>query len=205
MGEVFTPLARSRSSYYCKGSPVHFAMVELFRMESTGSTVVTLTFKNLYSRPVSKLTIHYRCKNQAGAVVGEDDFDYQNVGAPEGACFGGNDGVFISDEPLSSVDVNLVSVVYDDGILHSLKRCGPVALPAPRALPEPVKNALCTAMNSRFLRYYPADLTDGWQCACGAFNYNAGKGKTKCTECGVDRADLFAAIQGIAAHNAGQV
>ena len=103
MGEVFTPLARSRSSYYCKGSPVHFAMVELFRMESTGSTVVTLTFKNLYSRPVNKLTIHYRCKNQAGVVVGEDDFDYLNVQAPEGACFGGNDGVFISEDRKSVV------------------------------------------------------------------------------------------------------
>ena len=47
MGETFTPLARSRASYYCKGSPVHFVMVELFKMESTGETVVPRTFKNL--------------------------------------------------------------------------------------------------------------------------------------------------------------
>lgn len=47
MSQAFTPIARSRASYYCKGSPVHFSMVELFRMEETGETVVTLTFKNL--------------------------------------------------------------------------------------------------------------------------------------------------------------
>ena len=52
MSQAFTPIARSRASYYCKGSPVHFSMVELFRMEETGETVVTLTFKNLYSRPL---------------------------------------------------------------------------------------------------------------------------------------------------------
>ena len=45
MSQAFTPIARSRASYYCKGSPVHFSMVELFRMEETGETVVTLTFK----------------------------------------------------------------------------------------------------------------------------------------------------------------
>ena len=52
MNQKFTPLAQSRASYYCKGSPVHFVMVELFRMEGTGATVVTLTFKNLFSRPL---------------------------------------------------------------------------------------------------------------------------------------------------------
>lgn len=35
MSQKFTPLAQSRASYYCKGSPVHFVMVELFRMEGT--------------------------------------------------------------------------------------------------------------------------------------------------------------------------
>ena len=44
MGQKFTPLAQSRASYYCKGSPVHFVRVELFRMEGTGDTVVTLSF-----------------------------------------------------------------------------------------------------------------------------------------------------------------
>ena len=62
MSETFTPLAQSRASYYCKGSPVHFVQVELFRMDSTGSTVVTLTFKNFYSRPIQSFVAHYRCK-----------------------------------------------------------------------------------------------------------------------------------------------
>lgn len=193
MSETFTPIARSRAGYYCKGSPVHFVMVELFRMESTGSTVVTLTFKNLYSRPVMEFTAHYRCKNRAGQVIGEDDFAYHQVGAGEGECFGSDDGVFISDEPLGSVEVNLVSVTYDDGILHSLKRCAPVALPPLRPLPEAARDEVRRTLGVRGVRYYPEQAADGWRCVCGAFNYNAGQGRTYCSECGAAKQQAFAA------------
>ena len=88
MSQKFTPLAQSRASYYCKGSPVHFVMVELFRMEGTGATVVTLTFKNLFSRPLVSFTAYFRCKNKYGEVVVEDSFTYDNVYAGEGECFG---------------------------------------------------------------------------------------------------------------------
>lgn len=84
MSQKFTPLAQSRASYYCKGSPVHFVMVELFRMEGTGATVVTLTFKNLFSRPLVSFTAYFRCKNKYGEVVVEDSFTYDNVYAGEG-------------------------------------------------------------------------------------------------------------------------
>ena len=40
----------------------------------------------------------------------------------------------------------------------------------------------------------PAQAEDGWRCACGAFNYNAGLGKRMCTECGADKAMLAAAV-----------
>lgn len=195
MSETFTPLARSRASYYCKGSPVHFVMVELFKMESTGSTVVTLTFKNLYSHPIKQFTAHYRCKNRAGEVLCEDDFEYFNVGAQEGECFGSDDGVFISDEPLGSVEVTLVSVMYDDDILHSLKRCPPVALPPLRPLPDNERAVVRNTLNLHGLRYYPEEVADGWRCACGGFNYNAGKGKYRCSECGADKAAMLAAVQ----------
>ena len=114
MSQKFTPLAQSRASYYCKGSPVHFVMVELFRMEGTGATVVTLTFKNLFSRPLVSFTAYFRCKNKYGEVVVEDSFTYDNVYAGEGECFGFDDAVFVSDEPLGSVEVRLGSVTYDD-------------------------------------------------------------------------------------------
>ena len=39
-----------------------------------------------------------------------------------------------------------------------------------------------------------AQAEDGWRCACGAFNYNAGLGKRMCTECGADKAMLAAAV-----------
>ncbi len=195
MSETFTPLARSRSSYYCKGSPVHFVMVELFRMEQTGETVVTLTFKNLYSHPIRSFTAHYCCKNRAGQVLGEDDFTYSNVDVRDGQCFGSDDGVFISDEMLGSVEVSLVSVTYDDGVLHSLRRCPPVALPALRPLEKEMRESVRSAMGIRALKYMPEEAPDGWRCACGGFNYNVGRGKYTCSECGADKAALQAAVQ----------
>lgn len=195
MADSFIPIACNRATYYCKGSPVHFAMVELFKMQSTGSTVVTFTFKNLYSRPLKKLTVHYRCKNAQGNIIGEDDFDYSNLKIAEGICFGQDEGVFISDEPLSSVEVSLVSVIYDDDILHSLKKCPPIALPPLQKLSATQKDTLYQALRSPLLRYYPQEVADGWRCACGGFNYNAGIGKLQCTECDTKREELFTQVQ----------
>lgn len=195
MSETFTPLAQSRASYYCKGSPVHFDMVELFRMESTGSTVVTLTFKNLYTRPVRTFVAHFRCKDRQGAVLGEDDFTYEDVGAGEGESFGSDDAVFVCDDALGSVEVNLVAVTYDDGLLHSLRRCPPVALPRLRTLPLSERAAVRAALGNPHIDYYPEEAADGWRCGCGAFNYSAGKAKYTCSDCGADRALLAAAVR----------
>ena len=178
MSQAFTPIARSRASYYCKGSPVHFSMVELFRMEETGETVVTLTFKNLYSRPLQRLVAHFRCKDKQGRMIGEDDFVYEDVNAAEGETFGFDDGVFVSDVPLGSVEASLVSVTYD-GATHSLRGCPPVALPRPQALSEAERRYVEGVLRIGGLKYRPAQAEDGWRCACGAFNYNASAGPTR--------------------------
>ena len=194
MSETFTPLAQSRASYYCKGSPVHFVQVELFRMDSTGSTVVTLTFKNFYSRPIQSFVAHYRCKNRQGEVIGEEDFSYENVDACNGEIFGYDDAVFVCDEPLGSVEVKLVAVTYDDGILHSLKRCTPVALPKLRPLPANERASVRAALGNPEISYYTEEAEDGWRCGCGGFNYTVGQGKRICSECGADKGILIAAI-----------
>ena len=195
MSQKFTPLAQSRASYYCKGSPVHFVMVELFRMEGTGATVVTLTFKNLFSRPLVSFTAYFRCKNKYGEVVVEDSFTYDNVYAGEGECFGFDDAVFVSDEPLGSVEVRLGSVTYDDGAPHDLRRCPAVALPALRPLPQRERAAVCRALGTQDADYYPEEAADGWRCTCGAFNYNAGRGIRYCSECGVEKVLMQAAVR----------
>ena len=195
MSQKFTPLAQSRASYYCKGSPVHFVMVELFRMEGTGATVVTLTFKNLFSRPLVSFTAYFRCKNKCGEVVVEDSFTYDNVYAGEGECFGFDDAVFVSDEPLGSVEVRLGSVTYDDGAPHDLRRCPAVALPALRPLPQRERAAVCRALGTQDADYYPEEAADGWRCTCGAFNYNAGRGIRYCSECGVEKVLMQAAVR----------
>ena len=195
MSHQFTQLADSRARYYCKGSPVHFVRVELFRVEDTGDTAVTLTFKNLYTRPLLSFTAFFRCKNSAGEIVVEDAFTYENVYAGEGDCFGFDDAVFVSKEPLSSIDVRLGSVTYDDGVAHDLRRCAAVPLPTPQPLPDGVRAAVERTLHLRGALYYPEDVEDGWRCACGAFNYNAGRGITCCSECGAEKAMLKAALR----------
>ena len=195
LAQKFTPLAQSRASYYCKGSPVHFVRVELFRMEGTGDTVVTLTFKNLFSRPLVSFTAYFRCKNKYGEIVVEDSFTYDDVYANEGDCFGCDDAVFVSDEPLGSVEVRLGSVTYDDGAPHDLRRCTAVALPPLRPLPQRERSALCRALHTEDADYYPEEAEDGWRCTCGAFNYNAGQGICFCSECGMEKAMLQSALR----------
>ncbi|MFQ8832896.1 MAG: hypothetical protein ACLR7U_08490 [Ruthenibacterium lactatiformans] len=192
MSQKFTPLAQSRASYYCKGSPVHFVMVELFRMEGTGATVVTLTFKNLFSRPLVSFTAYFRCKNKYGEVVVEDSFTYDNVYAWDGECFGFDDAVFVSDEPLGSVEVRLGSVTYDDGAPHDLRRCPAVALPALRPLPQRERAAVCRALAGCGL--LPEEAADGWRCTCGAF-ITTRAAASVCSECGVEKVLMQAAVR----------
>lgn len=164
-------------------------------MEGTGATVVTLTFKNLFSRPLVSFTAYFRCKNKYGEVVVEDSFTYDNVYAGEGECFGFDDAVFVSDEPLGSVEVRLGSVTYDDGAPHDLRRCPAVALPALRPLPQRERAAVCRALGTQDADYYPEEAADGWRCTCGAFNYNAGRGIRYCSECGVEKVLMQAAVR----------
>ncbi len=201
MSERFIPLAQSRASYYCKGSPVHFSMVELFRMESTGETVVTLTFKNLFSRPLVTFTAYYRCKNRHGEVIAEDSFTYQDVYAAEGESFGFDDAVFVSAEPLGSVEVHLGSVIYDDGVVHDLRRCPAVALPPLHRLSESERAAVCRALNTDDAEFEPVQAADGWRCTCGEFNYNAGRGKNVCSGCGCEKLLIGAAVRDAKKHS----
>ncbi len=194
MAQKFTLLVDSRAGYYCKGSPVHFVRVELFRVEETGDTAVTLTFKNLFTRPLMSLTAYFRCKNRAGEVVVEDSFTYNNVNAAEGECFGCDEAVFVSDEPLASVDVRLASVTYDDGVPHDLRRCTAVSLGRPRPMPPQVRDELNRLLGTDDLAFCPRNAEDGWCCACGAFNYNAGRGAYLCSECGLEKNRLAAAL-----------
>lgn len=204
MNATFTPLAQSSAGYYCKGSPIHFDMVELFRLENTGDTVVTLTFKNLYSQPVQNFIAHYVCKDKTGMVLIEDDFTYENVNAGQGEYFGSDEAVCVSEDPLGSVEVSLVGVMYGDEKIHNLTQCTPVALPKLRPLPVDERVAVRTALNYRPINYYPQEAPDGWRCGCGAFNYNAGDARYTCSDCGVDKAVLVAAVQEVVRQQAGQ-
>ena len=195
MSSQFTSVAKSRARYYSKGAPVQFVQVELLRMEETGNIVVTLTFKNIAPQILTGFTAHFRCKNAQGEVVMEDDFYYEALEVAEGESFGTDDAVYVSDVPLSSVEVNLGSVEYGPQRHHSLAGCQSVPLPVQRALPPEMAAAVSRALQMNIARFLPANGKDGWQCTCGAFNYNVATGAVRCSECGADKAALFSAMR----------
>ncbi|MEG1569034.1 MAG: hypothetical protein RR349_05725 [Oscillospiraceae bacterium] len=191
---AYSSLARSRANYYIKGSPVQFVQVELLREESSGDILVTLTFKNLYQRLLTGCKVHFICKNALGALVAEEDFVYEELAVPAGEIFGDNDAVFISTEPIASVEVKLVSICFENGREHDMTAYEQVRLPALRPLAEEARAVLYKTIGGDALQYRPAQTDEGWQCTCGAFNYNAGKSISVCNECGMDKALLFSAM-----------
>lgn len=70
-----------------------------------------------------------------------------------------------------------------------------VALPALRPLPQRERAAVCRALGTQDADYYPEEAADGWRCTCGAFNYNAGRGIRYCSECGVEKVLMQAAVR----------
>ena len=117
MEQNFNLLAQSRANYYTQGSPVQFVRVELLKGEETGEVAVCLTFKNVSSETITGLVVKYKCKNRQGQVICEDQYYYENISAGQGDLFGMDDAVYVSNEPVGSVDVEL-----DQMFLQILKK-----------------------------------------------------------------------------------
>ena len=105
MDQNFSLMAQSRANYYTAGSPVQFVRVELLKGDVTGEVAVCLTFKNVGTEPLTGLVVHFKCKDAAGQVLCEDDLYYEQINAQPGAVFGSDDAVYVSDTPVSSVEV----------------------------------------------------------------------------------------------------
>lgn len=186
MEENFDLLAQSRANYYTKGSPVQFVRVELLKGDVSGDVAVCLSFKNITSRPMTGLAIHFRCKNRSGEVVCADQFYYQDLDTANGQVFGADDAVYISDAPIGSVEVDLGQAFYADGTTEDLSTYPRVRLPLPQKLSEEIAQKLCDRTHKEGLNVMPQVLEDGWYCACGAFHPSTEEG-VWCSECGADR------------------
>ncbi len=185
MEESFDLIAQTRANYYTPGSPVQFVRVELLRGNQSGDNAVCLTFKNISQTALTALDVTFKCKNAAGEILCEDNFEYRDLDVQPGELFGMDDAVFITQEPIASVDVVLKSVYNGQGMfrLDNIKR---VRLPAPRRLPEELQAALSKHMGRKGLRYAPQVLDSGWYCACGAFHPKE-EDTVYCSECHCDR------------------
>lgn len=192
MDQNFSLMAQSRANYYTAGSPVQFVRVELLKGDETGEVAVCLTFKNVGTEPLTGLVIHFKCKDAAGQVLCEDDFYYEQLDAQPGDLFGSDDAVYVSDTPVSSVEIEQDRAFLNGrGVdLRGYKR---VRLQTPRILPASIAKTLQSRTGNDALICVPQDIEQGWFCACGAFHPNE-ENTQVCSECGGDRAYIKAAL-----------
>ena len=185
MEESFDPIAQTRANYYTPGSPVQFVRVELLKGSVSGDRAVCLTFKNISRVNLTALEIHFKCKTTGGEILCEDEFAYRDLDVKPGELFGMDDAVFITQKPITSVDVVLRNVYNGKRVvrLDNIKR---VRLPAPRRLPDDLAAALEERMGRKGMLYAPQVLDCGWYCACGAFHPKE-EDTVYCSECGSDR------------------
>jgi hypothetical protein len=193
--ESFDLVAQTRANYYTPGSPVQFVRVELLRGAQSGDNAVCLTFKNVSQVTLTALDVRFKCKNVAGEILCEDSFDYRDLQVQPGELFGMDDAVFITQEPIASVDVILKNV-YNEHRVVRLENVKRVRLPAPRRMPEDIQSKLAELMGRRGLRYMPQVLETGWYCACGAFHPKE-EDTVYCSECGCDRILLQNALNNL--------
>ena len=195
MDQNFSLMAQSRANYYTAGSPVQFVRVELLKGDVTGEVAVCLTFKNVGTEPLTGLVVHFKCKDAAGQVLCEDDFYYEQLNAQPGEVFGSDDAVYVSDTPVSSVEVEQDRAFLNGrGVdLRAYKR---VRLQLPRVLPTSIARTLQNRTGNAQLTCVPQDNEYGWFCACGAFHPNE-ENSSVCSECGGDRAQIKATLTNI--------
>lgn len=195
MDQNFSLMAQSRANYYTAGSPVQFVRVELLKGDVTGEVAVCLTFKNVGTEPLTGFIIHFKCKDASGQILCEDDFYYEQLNVQPGELFGADDAVFVSDTPVSSVEIEQ-DRAFLNGRGVDLRNYKRVRLQAPRVLPGSIARTLQTRTNNKMLTCVPQDTENGWFCACGAFHPNE-ENTTVCSECGGDRAAIKATLTGI--------
>ena len=186
MEQDFELLAQSRANYYTQGSPIQFVRVELLRGTVSGEIAVCLTFKNVSEAPISGLVVRFKCKNQAGEILCQDQYYYEGLAAAKGDLFGADDAVFVTEMAVGSVEVELEQAFLTDGSAVPLGQYQRVRLPAPKALPAEIAGQLQQRTGKRDLTVVPQMLEDGWYCACGAF-HPKGEDDAYCSECGSDR------------------
>ena len=192
MDQNFSLMAQSRANYYTAGSPVQFVRVELLKGDVTGEVAVCLTFKNVGTEPLTGFIIHFKCKDASGQILCEDDFYYEQLNVQPGGLFGADDAVFVSDTPVSSVEIEQ-DRAFLNGRGVDLRNYKRVRLQAPRVLPGSIARTLQTRTNNKMLTCVPQDTENGWFCACGAFHPNE-EAVSVCSECGGDRAYIKATL-----------
>lgn len=192
MEQSYSLMAQSRANYYTAGSPVQFVRVELLKGDTTGEVAVCLTFKNVGTEPLTGLVIHFKCKDAAGQILCEDDFYYEQLDVRSGEQFGSDDAVYVSDVPISSVEIEQ-DRAFLNGRGIDLRGCRRVRLQTPRMLPGSIARTLQARTGNQQLSCVPQDTQYGWFCACGAFHPNE-ENATRCSECGADRANVKASL-----------
>ncbi len=186
MKQKFELMASSKANYYTQGSPIQFVKLDLLKDTATGEVAVCFSFKNVAKQPLKNLNIRFKCKDMEGQVVCDSSFCYEEIAANPNEMFGENEAVYLSEAPLSSIDVRLMYVESMEGEEIALMQYKRVHLPPQKELPPEICRALRENTNNPALKYELNMMEEGWQCSCGAFHPGT-EDDVYCDECGADR------------------
>lgn len=184
--QKFELMASSKANYYTKGSPIQFVKLDLLKEVSTGEVAVCFSFKNVSKEPLQNLNIRFKCKDMEGEVVCDSSFCYEGIIVDANKAFGADEAVYLSEAPLSSIDVRLLSAENVVGEEVSLAEYQRVRLPQQTELAPEICEALQKSTKNSRLKYEPNMMKEGWQCSCGAFHPGTEE-SVYCDECGADR------------------
>lgn len=201
--QQFELMASSKANYYTKGSPIQFVKLDLLKEASTGEVAVCFSFKNVGEEPLQNLNIRFKCKDMEGEVVCDSTFCYEGIVADANKVFGANEAVYLSEAPLSSIDVRLLYAENLEGEEVSLMEYQRVRLPQQTELDPEICEALQKNTKNSRLKYELNMMEEGWQCSCGAFHPGTEEG-VYCDECGADRILVQNMITSLKKKNLGQ-
>ncbi len=201
--QKFELMASSKANYYTKGSPIQFVKLDLLKEVSTGEVAVCFSFKNVSEEPLQNLNIRFKCKDMEGEVVCDTSFCYEGIIANANKVFGSDEAVYLSEAPLSSIDVRLLSAKNVEGEDVPLMEYQRVRLPQQTELAPEICEALQKNTKNSRLKYEPNMMEEGWQCSCGAFHAGTEE-SVYCDQCGADRILVQNMITSLKKNNLGQ-
>ena len=165
---------------YVPGSPVVLAAGVLLEDTKSLRLVAQLKWKNISSRPVSKISVVINTLSDEGTVLKSAYCVYEMDNIARGQSFGQKTAVPLQLSDGSAISVELTGVRFADGLVWKNEGGSWITLPEFELLelePELDQFFHKNMQKGRYKYKQPADL---WYCTCGGVNHMS---ETRCHRC----------------------